>query len=124
LLFLPGRQAVFRKFRNISLAQSFSWLNTRSLYGCGMCESIKLFLPNREAKYLSLDGQISASAALVTRPEGGLSRHQLSVRGEAVHNRAWRFKLIKIVRIFRRFRAEREPSHEAEAARAQPGRLH
>jgi hypothetical protein len=28
----------------------------RPLFGCGICESIKLFLVNREAKYFSQEG--------------------------------------------------------------------
>jgi hypothetical protein len=40
------------------------------------------------------------------------------VRREAVHIRASRFKLIKIVQVFLRIGAEREASHEAGAPRA------
>jgi hypothetical protein len=51
------------------------------------------------------------------KPEGGLSQYQVSVRREAAHIRASRFKLTKIVQIFLRFEAEREASHEAGVPR-------
>jgi hypothetical protein len=53
------------------------------------------------------------NALVVEKPEGGLSQYQVSVRREAVHIRASRFKLTKMVQIFLRFEAEREASHEA-----------
>src|SRR5258706_9980116 len=44
--------------------------------------------------------------------EGGLSQHQASVRREAVHIRASRFALTKMVQTFLRIGTERESSHE------------
>src|ERR1700674_3975918 len=43
----------------------------RPSYGCGMCESIKLFLPNREAKYFLRRGLDSEFAK---QPVGQISR--------------------------------------------------
>ena len=45
--------------------------------------------------------------------EGGLSQHQASVRREAVHIRASRFELIKMVQTFLRIGTEWETSQEA-----------
>jgi hypothetical protein len=58
------------------------------------------------------------------KPEGDVCQYQVSVRREAVHIRASRFKLTKIVQIFLRFEAEREASPEAGVPRvfSQSGR--
>jgi hypothetical protein len=58
------------------------------------------------------------SHGIECKPEGGLSQYQVSVRGEAVHIRASRSKLIKMVQIFLRFGADRETSHGAGVPRA------
>ena len=51
------------------------------------------------------------------KPEGGLPPYQVSVKREAVHIRASRFKLTETVQVFLRFEAEREASHEAGVPR-------